>query len=179
MTAQDTEFDGMTLTDAIASEKEETVDREDTPMEAVRAELNIGEGVDPLAALLNAPKEPPTDDVFLARLGVNFVVKAITDDKLYDRLVEQCTKYIKNRRGAGRTQELDGRRLARLTVANFTVSPSFMREGKGYDALVERYGAEDPEDLVQAALLLGEVDALADKIMSLTGFDDEVEQAGN
>lgn len=157
------------------------LDSEDTPLEAVRAELKIGDNVDPLAALLDASDEPPTEDVFIRRLGTYFTVQAITDDKVYEKLTERCTIYVKNRRGAGRTKEIDGRRLARLTVAEYTMSPVFTRriDPARFQALADRYGTEEPEDLVDAALLMGEIDLLADKILTISGFDDELETAGN
>ncbi len=189
----DTELDGLTVAEALAQTSddglpEQIVDIEEVetdepldPMDEVRGELGIGEGVDPLSALLDAPLEPPTDTVPLKRLGASFTVQAITDDKAYDRIVERCTKFVKNRRGGGRTREVDGRRLGRLTVAEYCINPSFTPKHnlKQYEALVEKYGSKEPEDLVERALLMGEVDLLADKILDLSGFDDEVDTAGN
>lgn len=190
-TAEDTELDGLTVTEAaaqVAGTPEQVVDIEeeltDEPLDEldeVRGDLGIGEGVDPLSALLDAPLEPPLDDVVLKRLGAAFTVMAITDDKAYDRIVERCTKFVKNRRGGGRQREVDGRRLARLTVAEYCINPSFTpkHDLKQYEALSAKYGTKEPEDLVARALLMGEVDLLADKILDLSGFDDEVETAGN
>lgn len=187
----DKELDGLTIKEAVAQvagTPEQVVDIEevetDEPldeMDEVRGDLGIGENVDPLSALLDAPLEPPTDTVLLKRLGAAFEVQAITDDQAYDRIVDRCTKFVKNRRGGGRTREVDGRRLARLTVAEYCVNPSFVPRHnlQQYEALAEKYGTKEPEDLVQRALLMGEVDLLADKILDLSGFDDEVETAGN
>lgn len=175
-------YDGMTVSEALDEMNEVEVDAEQTPLEAVRAELNVGEGVDPLSAFLDVDtSEPPTDTVPLRRLGIEVTVQAITDDREYERMVDRCTTYVKNRRGGGRTKELDGRRLSKLTVAQFTVNPPFHpKNGKaGFDALAQKYGTDDPELLVERALLIGEIDAIADRILTISGFDDEYEVAGN
>ncbi len=155
---------------------------EPTPLEEVRDQLNIGEGVDPLAALLGTDDgSPPTQEVFIKRLNARFIVEAITDDKVYDRMVDRCTHYVKGRRGQGRTKELDTRRLGKLTVAEYTVSPPFTRKrgSAAFDQLAEKYGVGEPEDIVGKALYIGEIDLLADVIMTLSGFDDDIEVSGN
>lgn len=184
------EYEGLTVADAIAKERskdndvvldEVVVDEPVLPMDEVREELGIGEAVDPISALLDAPEEAPTSRVFIKRLNAWFDIEAITDDRAYDRIVDRCTKIVKNRRGGSRSRELDSRRLARLTVATYTVNPAFSpgRDVKGYEKLAARYGTNEPEDLVDRALLMGEIDLITDAIMSLSGFEDEVETAGN
>lgn len=173
--------EGQTIEEALRGEEESEVQViGKDPMDAVREALNIGEGVDPITALLEAPKEAPEDKVYIPRLKAWFTVEAILDDKLYDQLVERCTKLVKQRRG-GTRREVDGRRLARLTVAEFTVNPPFKsaRGQEGHDALAAKYGTREPEDLVARALLIGEIDKIAEKILDLSGFEDEVDTAGN
>jgi hypothetical protein len=156
-------------------------DEERSPIEEVRDELGIGEGVDPLAALLDTDDVAPTDRVFIRRLNAWFTIEAITDDKVYDRMTDRCTHYVKGRRGTGRQKELDTRRLGKLTVAEYTISPPFTRKrgAAEFDQLAEKYGTSEPEDIVGKALYIGEIDLLVDKIMTLSGFDDEIEVAGN
>lgn len=184
----DTDLDGLTIAEAreklaspeqVVDIEEIETDEELDALDEVRGDLGIGAGVDPLSALLDAPLEAPTATVFLKRLGATFTVMAITDDRAYDRIVERCTKFVKNRRGGGRTREVDGRRLGRLTVAEYCVEPGFTPKYAGYEALSAKFGTKEPEDLVDRALLMGEVDLLADKILDISGFDDEVETAGN
>jgi hypothetical protein len=179
------DLEGLTIDEALRVERGESVAEatsdEVSELDEVRAELGIDASVDPLSALLDAPLEPPTEEVRIGRLNALFVVQAITDDAEYDRIVERCTSYVKSRRGQGRTREVDGRRLARLTVATYCVKPSFTPkyDKAEFEALASKFGTREPEDLVKRALLMGEVDLLADKIMTLSGFDDEVETAGN
>lgn len=174
--------EGKTI-DQVIEEEGQTIEVEGeiTEIELVRDELGISEKIDPLGALLDQPDEAPTTEVYLKRLGTSFTVQAITDDRAYDKLIERCTIYRKNRRGGGRTRDLDGRRLSRLTVAEYTIEPAFHRRNgqESFEALSARFGSSEPEDLVDRALLMGEVDLLADAILELSGFDDEVETAGN
>jgi hypothetical protein len=180
-------YEGLTVAEALAQERGSEaevveVDEEASPAEEVRESLGIGEGLDPLSAFLAVDtSKPPTEDVHLARLGIKVTVQAITDDKEYEQLVDRCTLYVKNRRGGGRTKELDGRRLSKLTVAGFTVNPAFHpKNGKQqFDQLAKKYGTNDPEILVERALLIGEIDLLAERILTISGFDDELEVAGN
>lgn len=177
--------DGMSIDEVLRQDRgEEPEIKEDaytTALDDVREELGIGESIDPVAALLDAPMEDPQDTIRIKRLGTNFTITAITDDKAYERLVDQCTSYVKSRRGGGRTRELDGRRLARLTVAEYCLNPPFKAKhgAEQYEALAAKYGTKEPDTLVDRALLMGEIDLISEAILSLSGFDDEVETAGN
>ena len=154
------------------------------PVEKAREDLRISDDVDPLTALLRAEDKEDITDVFrIPRLGVSFVVRPIADDREYDKLVERCT-ILQKRRGGSRYRELDGRRLARLIVAAYTVTPPFNAQvdEAGFQKMVARFGTEEPESLVAKALLPGEIDALSDHILTLSGFSDEVagvDTAGN
>lgn len=199
----DEKYDGMTVTEALKVEGEaqgevetdalqggahervsdvaEIIDEiaEIDPLDEVLAAVGVGEGVDPVDALISAPRVVDTDTVTLKRLNAVFTVQAIDDDRKYDKLVERCTSIVRNRRGGGRSREVDGRRLAKLTVVEYTVYPGFKPSRKGYEKLAERYGVTDPEALVSEALYIGEIDALADKILDISGFDDDLDNAGN
>lgn len=178
--------EGKTLAEAVAEERGTTVitDEEITtdPIEEVREKLGIGEGIDPLTAFLEADRSAtPTKQVHIKRLNTDVTVEAIMDSKEYERLVDRCTMIIKGRRG-GRRQEIDGVRLVKLTIAEYTVNPPFhpKRGREAFEKLAAHYGTTDPEALVERALLIGERDLLSDTIMQLSGFDDELEDtAGN
>lgn len=185
-------YDGMTVTEAVKaegsgpapeliSEVDEIIDEsaEIDPLDEMMQAVGAGEGVDPIEALISAPRVVDTDTVKIKRLNASFVVQAIDDDRKYDKLVERCTSIVRNRRGGGRTREVDGRRLAKLTVLEYTVYPGFKPGRKGYEQLTERYEVTDPEALVSEALYIGEIDALADKILDISGFDDDLDNAGN
>lgn len=131
--------------------------------------------VDPLEALLSVDQVVPEDTVFIKRLNAHFVVKAPTS-KEYKALLERCV--VESGKGKKATRKLDIDKFSRVLVYSFTVTPDF-----SHQKLVERYGALVPEDVVDKALLPGEVDKLAEKILELGGFgddsDDLVEEAKN
>jgi len=187
-------YDGLTVTEAVKADKSGSsappeliseieeiidVDAEIDPLDDVLEAVGAGDGVDPIEALISAPRVVDTDTVKIKRLNATFTVQAIDDDRKYDKLVERCTSIVRNRRGGGRSREVDGRRLAKLTVVEYTLIPGFKPGRDGYEKLVERYGVSDPEALVSEALYIGEIDALADKILDISGFDDDLDNAGN
>ncbi len=194
MPGDDYERDGLTVAEAVQAEQGDSVDPEEEVdvdigvvdgdeepdgLDEVMAKIGAGDGVDPIQALIDAPRVVDTGKVRIRRLDTSFVVQAIDDDRKYDKLVEQCTRLVRNRRGGGRSREVDGRRLAKLTVVEYTVVPGFKPGRDGFEQLVERYKTNEPENLVSEALYIGEIDALADKILELSGFEDDLENAGN
>lgn len=179
--------EGRTITEVIEegrlSEDEpelEFIDEEPSPAEEVQAMLNIGEGVDPLEAVLGSDGLQIIDKVFIRRLKSWFEIVAIADSEEYEELVKRCTHEKRTRRGGAR-KELDSLRLARLTVVNYTLQPAFhpRRSTEGFAQLADKYKTTEPETIVQRALLIGEIDMLSEAILTLSGFDDEVETAGN
>jgi hypothetical protein len=158
------------------------LDEEASPLEKVRADLGTSEADDPLKALLGVDTTAPIEDTwFSKRLKVTFTVRGFRDDSEYDAVVEQATRYVR-RRGGNRQREVDGRKLSRLLVIEGVVNPPFSPKhgSEGYQALLAKYGAIDSEQLIGKALLPGEVDQLAEKVMELSGFDDDLETvAGN
>lgn len=145
-----------------------------TPLEEVAEEIGAGPGVDPLEALLGiAPNTDITDEVTIERLGTVFTIKAIPDDEEYEKLQERCTDTIRRRRGIPQ-EKLNWPKFRRTLVAEYTLDPPFhpKYDDAGYRKLAEHHGATDPTDLVRRALLPGEVDLVADRILQLSGFGD-------
>lgn len=158
------------------------LDEEASELDKVRNLTGASEMDDPLKALLAVDTTAPIEDTwFSKRLGVTFTLRGIRDDAEYDAIVDRATHYVK-RRGGPRQREVDGRRLSRLLVLEAVTNPPFAPKhgAEGHQALLQKYGALDSEELVAKALLPGEVDQIAEKIMILSGFDDDLEMiAGN
>lgn len=156
------------------------------PIEKVRTDLDIDENVDPLKALLSVDKNEITAEYPISRLKTKFTVRAISDDNEYEKMMDRCTQRIP-RRGRPPQEKLDVRKLARLVVASYVTAPAFdpRVDRDSFVKLATHYGFADPENtdpekLVSRALLPGEIDALSDFILRLSGFDDElVNTAGN
>ncbi len=176
--------EGKTIDEVIAeaaADGVEFVDEEPTPAEELRGVLNIGEGVDPLEAVLGADGlSEITDKVYIRRLDSWFEIVAIANSEEYEELVKRCTEETRTRRG-GQRKELDSLRLARLTVVNYTLQPAFHPRisAEGFAKLAEKHNTPEPETIVQRTLLIGEIDMISEAILTLSGFDDEVETAGN
>lgn len=156
------------------------IDEEASDAEKARALVGASELEDPVKALLATdPTTAPQDVWFCKRLGVEFLVEGFNDDTEYDRVVKRATDMVK-RKGGGRVKEVDGRRLARLVVVEGCVNPSFKQGSDSFRQLSEKFGVIDSESLVGRALLPGEIEAVAEKILQLSGFDDDLEEvAGN
>ena len=135
------------------------------------------------AFLAVEPFAAPRKEVYVRRLDANVTIEAVLDTRLYDRLRHQCTKRVKIR-GRWEDDEVDFRRFSRLIVANWCVWPP-LRKGRGtqedaaWAKLCELHKTEEPDVLVSRVFLMGEVELVADEIMTLSGFDDEGVSPGN
>lgn len=158
------------------------LDEEASPEDKARAMIGASPADDPLKALLSVDSiEPLTDTWRCKRLGVDFQLQGFRDDRAYEMVVERATHYVR-RRGANRQRELDNRKLSKLLVIEGCVSPCFSqaRDPASFEKLAEKYGSSDPEVLVGRALLPGEIDQIAEKVLELSGFNDDLEEvAGN
>lgn len=158
------------------------LDEEASDIEKAQAAVEgvVGPGsLDPLAALLDWDTSKPIQDRWYSRrLKAWFTYEAFHDDRDYERVVERATRYVK-RRGGGRQREIDNRQLSKLVVIERVVDPVFSpQHGQAkFQRLAAKYGSEDPEVLVGRALLPGEIDQLAEKILELSGYDDDLEEA--
>jgi len=98
-----------------------------------------------------------TRDVPIKRLGVNFTVKALTDDGLSQARLE-CTF----------GNHVDESKLAATVIARSCVEPNFNDR-----SLIDHYGAEDGADCVKKALLAGESVKLYTAILEISGFGED------
>ena len=70
-------------------------------------------------------------------------------------------------------KDLDATLMSMLTCVRGTMEPDFTRV-----ELRQHYHVPTIHEVVGAALLPGEVDSLAGKILKISGFDDDLEEAG-
>lgn len=125
-----------------------------------------------LDALLGASIEVE-ELVPIARLGVDFKIKALTGDKV-NQLREQCTYF--EGKGVNRKRVTNEEELGQLLISTACIEPDF-----GNDKLLAKYGARDAADCVQKALLAGEVATLSHAVLDVSGFDrdTDVEEVKN
>lgn len=129
--------------------------------------------IDALDALLSAELNIEKD-VYIKRLNTYFTIKAL-DGKTINRITEECTQFVG--KGSKRRKELDEQKFGALVIVKACVNPNFADK-----RLLEKYNATLAEEVVQKALLAGEIAKLAGEIMELSGFendDDGIEEVKN
>lgn len=155
-------------------------DEELTPVEEARETLGIDDNLDPLEALLKAEAVEVTGTWNHKRTGARFTIRAIEDDRKFARLQERCTTTRKGR-GGRRFEELDADRFNRVLCIEYTVKPNFNEGSPDFNKLCDHFGVDPDggsESLIRKVLLKGEIASLADAIMTISGFDDELVEVG-
>ncbi|MEW9697942.1 hypothetical protein [Paenibacillus sp. SI8] len=117
---------------------------------------------DILRALLDTELKPEKD-VHMRRFGVSFRIQAL-DGKLIAQVRDQASYPVK---GGGTT--VDNVLFKVLVIQKGCVSPDWT------DTALAKFGAT-AADVIQARLLPGEIDKLADEITALSGYGDDAEQ---
>jgi len=123
-----------------------------------------------LDALLGASVDQ-TAQVYIARLGVNFTVRALSNEDLR-KANERATVL-----GTKGTKKLDDQLFNAHVIAKGCVDPSFADK-----RLIEKYEATDAADCIAKALLPGELARVIKAILEISGFGDEealVDEAKN
>lgn len=123
--------------------------------------------MDALDALLGADLKIE-QDVFIKRLNTHFTVKAI-DGQTINKLRDEATHYVG--KGAKKKAQFNEEDFNGALIATGCITPDF-----GNAKLLEKYGARDAGNCVHKALLAGEIMALQEAILRLSGFDDNDEE---
>ena len=141
-------------------------------LQSVRDDLGITELVDPLQALLDAPLGPVLGAWSCPRLNTEFTIRAL-DSTEFNQIQERSTRFTRNKRTGRMDRDIDATTMSLVTIAAACVNPDFRSS-----ELAKRYPNRQSHEIVSASLLPGEVDSLANKIMVLSGFNDDLEDAG-
>lgn len=160
------------LTDEVIEVDTDVAEKDAGEMDAVREQLGITPLVDPLHALLNAPVGPVLGKWACPRLNTEFTVRAL-DSHEFTQIQERATRFTRNKRTGRMDRDLDATLMSLLVCLDGTVNPNF-RDPQ----LAQRYPNVKSHEIVSIALLPGEVDSLASKILTLSGFDEELEETG-
>jgi Phage XkdN-like protein. len=115
--------------------------------------------------------EIPEKTVTVSRLGIPVKLKGLTGKEVY-KLRERCTQRLKEK----------GREISRLDEEAFnvgllalaTVSPDW-----GNSALIQKFNASGKEEVIKRVLLAGELSALGDVVLDLSGFNEELDEVKN
>lgn len=113
----------------------------------------------------------PEKTVKLERLGIPVTLRALTGKQVYS-IRERCTER-KEKRGQV-IERLDDEEFNTALIAAATVRPNW-----GDKRLLDKYKASSPEEVIKRVLLAGELSALGDVVLELSGFGVELEDIKN
>lgn len=123
-----------------------------------------------LQRLLDADKLPERT-VRLERLDIPVKLRGLTGKQVFN-IRERCTER-KEKRGQTITR-LDEEMFNVSLIAASTISPNW-----GNPQLINKFSASDAEEVIKRILLAGELSALGDIVLDLSGFNTELEDVKN
>ncbi|MBB6637370.1 phage tail assembly chaperone [Cohnella thailandensis] len=113
----------------------------------------------------------PEKAVLLERLGIPVRLRGLTGKQVFS-IRERCTERKEKR---GQTIErLDEELFNVSLIAASTVSPNW-----GDSKLLAKFSASGAEEVIKRILLAGELSALGDVVLDLSGFNTELEDVKN
>lgn len=113
----------------------------------------------------------PEKSVLLERLGVPVRLRGLTGKQVFG-IRERCTERKEKR---GQTVErLDEELFNVSLIAAATVAPNW-----GDGKLLAKFSASSAEEVIKRILLAGELSALGDVVLDLSGFNTELEDVKN
>lgn len=118
---------------------------------------------------LMEPTEVPQATYFIERLGIPVTLKGLSEREI-NRIKKECTYEVKERRGK-KTKELDDEEFNAALIEAATVSPNWNNE-----RLLNALKASDGRQVIKKKFLAGETSSMGDKVLELSGFDDDLEK---
>lgn len=113
--------------------------------------------------------EAPKAMVILERLGIPVELKGLNRKEM-DKIKKECTR---KRKVSGRTEEkLDSAEYDAGIVVGATTNIDWNNP-----KLLESSNVSDGKQFIMRKLLAGEISSLASKVLDLSGFGDELEEA--
>lgn len=113
--------------------------------------------------------EIPEVTVIIERLGIPVTLKGLTEKEI-TRIKKECTA---SRKVKGNTQEkLDNAEFDAGIIVAGTVNFDWNNK-----QLLDSISASDGKQFIRKKLLAGEISNLVNKILELSGFNDELEEA--
>lgn len=118
--------------------------------------------------LIENPVDQLTEEVIVSeRLkDFPFTIRAVSSDEFADYQT-RANKFVG--KGKNRRQEYNPKVFNELVVLNHTVEPNFKDA-----AAIKRAGCLTPSQFLSRVLLAGEMSELSDRILQLSGFDEDI-----
>lgn len=113
----------------------------------------------------------PEKTVELKRLGIPVTLKGLTGKQVF-RIRERYT--VRQERKGKITERLDEDQFNAALITAATVKPNW-----GDPKLLAKYQASSPEEVVKRILLAGELSAIGDAVLDLSGFNIELQEVKN
>jgi len=117
------------------------------------------------------PTEVPERTYMIDRVGIPITLKGLSEREI-QRIRRECT--IERKHRGQRIKELNEEEFNAALIEAATVSPNWSDK-----RLLSNLKLSSGREVIKRKLLAGEMMALADKVMELSGFDDELEEIEN
>jgi hypothetical protein len=132
-----------------------------------------------LDGLFETVKNLPEEPVFIGRLNLRVTLRGLTTSKV-DSIRERCTirKTVKGQV----TEKLDAEQFNATLINDATVElevKGLKLEGWGDKRLTSHFKASGGEEVAKRMLLAGELDAVGDKVLEISGFGVSIEDVKN
>ncbi|MEK5477277.1 hypothetical protein NYE70_10000 [Paenibacillus sp. FSL R5-0407] len=143
---------------------------------------------DILDGLFETAANLPEEAVFISRLSLRITLRGLTSSKV-DSIRERCTvrKTTKGQVSEKIDSELFNAALIKEATAALEVvkkleqggEQSVKLSGWGDDRLISRLKLSGGEEAVRRLLLAGELDAVGDKVLEISGFGVDIDDVKN
>lgn len=114
------------------------------------------------------PSDVPERTYALDRLGIQITLKGLSEKEI-QRIRKECTTETKHR--GQRLKELNDEEFNAALIEKATVKPNWSDK-----RLLAALNLSSGREVIKRRMLAGEMVALGDKVMELSGFDDELEE---
>lgn len=142
---------------------------------------------DILDGLFETAANLPEEAVFIGRLGLRITLRGLTSSKV-DSIRERCT--IRKTTKGQVTEKIDSELFNAALIKEATASLEVVKKleggeqsvklsGWGDDRLISRLKLSGGEEAVRRMLLAGELDAVGDKVLELSGFGVDIDDVKN
>ncbi|MEK3673537.1 phage tail assembly chaperone [Paenibacillus sp. FSL R10-2771] len=141
-----------------------------------------------LAELFETAATAPEESVFIKRLGLRVTLNGLTSSRV-DSIRERCTSK-KNVKGM-QTEKLDNELFNSTLIQEATKGIEVIRnygeqkeqrlvlKGWGDERITSQLKLSGGDQAVRRLLLAGELDAVGDKVLELSGFGVDIEEVKN
>jgi len=120
---------------------------------------------------LMEPTDVPERTYKIERLGIPVTLKGLSEREI-QRIRKECTTERKHR--GQRVKELNEEEFNAALIEKATVKPNWSDK-----RLLDKLSLSSGREVIKRRLLAGEMVALGDKVMELSGFDDDLEEIKN